>query len=162
MSEKRNKGMSRREFARRAALASAAALSPAAALPAKANAAAMPGSGQASDPAAKSVQQPPNAPKLSAESQAEADARAQVIFAQYGSRFSDDEKTDIHRLCVVAQQQVDRVRAYHLRYGDAPALYLKPLVEREKKTASTPAAKPTAAASPSKTSTKTAPSDKKP
>src|ERR1700739_3700322 len=112
MSEKRNKGMSRREFARRAALASAAALSPAAA---------MPGSGHASDPAAKSVQQPPNAPKLSAESQAEADARAQVIFAQYGSRFSDDQKTDIHRLCVVAQQQVDRVRAYHLRYGDAPA-----------------------------------------
>jgi len=32
-----------------------------------------------------------------------------------------------------AQPALDRIRSYHLENGDSPALYLKPLVEREKK-----------------------------
>jgi hypothetical protein len=137
-------GISRREFARRAAIASAvASMAPATALTApptpiaeNANVAApdfrrrlsSAPNGEAIPP----PQQPANLPKLSPESQAEVDARIETIFAQYGKRFSDEQKTDLRRLCAVAQPPLDRLRAYALENGDAPALYLKPLVEREK------------------------------
>jgi hypothetical protein len=71
-------------------------------------------------------------PKLSPESHAEAEARLQTVLAQYGSRFSDTQKADIRRLCFLAQPPLDRLRAYALENGDSAALYLKPLVEREK------------------------------
>jgi len=116
-------GISRREFARRAALASAVAtVAPAAALATPA-----PPSTNALDP-----QQPAGLPKLPPESQAEVTARIETIFTLYGSRFSDAQKADLRRLCAVAQPPLDRLRAYALENGDAPALYLKPLVEREK------------------------------
>lgn len=114
-------GISRREFARRAALASAvAAVGPAASLAAT------------TAPAIPLPQQSADLPKLSPEGHAEVDARVQSILAQYGTRFSDAQKADLHRLCHLAQPPLDRLRAYALANGDAPALYLKPLVEREK------------------------------
>ena len=153
-------GISRREFARRAALASA----PAIVVPAIAawspagSAAPVPEAdgirASATQAAAASSAQVPTTPtanpqaailpKLSAEGQAEVDARIQSILGQYGSRFSEEQKSDIRRLCTLAQPPLDRLRAYHLENGDGPALYLKPLVEREKKPAtasSQPAAK---------------------
>ena len=154
MDEKRKSGMSRREFARRAALASASVAATASAVvplaavqtdaasspaPASANAQASvlaaahtPATELSAPPA---TQQPAGAPKLSPESQAEVDSRIQAIFSQYGSRFSDEQKADIRRLCALAQPLLDRLRAYALENGDNPALYLKPLVEREKKPA---------------------------
>jgi hypothetical protein len=137
-------GISRREFARRAALASAVAtVAPATALttpaaPSNENApvAAADRGGHLSaptgDPAIPQPGQSSDLPKLSPESQAEVDARIQTIFAQYGKRFSEEQKADIRRLCAVAQPPLDRLRNYALENGDAPALYLKPLVEREK------------------------------
>ena len=137
-------GITRREFARRAAIASAvASMAPAAALAtAEArsteppNVAAADGRGRfsatSSSASNSEAQQPTNLPKLSPESQAEVDARIETIFAQYAKRFSDEQKTDLRRLCAVAQPPLDRLRAYALENGDAPALYLKPLVEREK------------------------------
>jgi hypothetical protein len=137
-------GISRREFARRAAIASAvASMAPATALTARPSPVAehapvaaadrggrlSPASSIASNPDA---QQPATLPKLSPESQAEVDSRIEAIFAQYGKRFSDEQKGDIRRLCAVAQPPLDRLRAYALENGDGPALYLKPLVEREK------------------------------
>ena len=140
-------GISRREFARRAALASAVAtVAPATALtatpsplnghaPAEAadrlSVAAKDG-GLLPDPAGEAPQQTPELGKLSPESRAEVEARIQAIFTQYGSRFSEEQKADIRRLCAVAQPSLDRLRAYALENGDGPALYLKPLVEREK------------------------------
>jgi hypothetical protein len=133
-----NHKFSRREFARRAAVASAATLVPANLAPAPV--------------APAPPQQPPNLPKLSPESQAEADARTQSVLAQYGSRLSDEQKSEIARLSVVAQRQLDRLRAFPVENADDPALYLKPLMEREKKPASlNPAAaatKPAPAAKP--------------
>jgi hypothetical protein len=133
MGEKKVSGISRREFARRAAMASAAvSLAPARVFTSESSAAASP-----------EPQQPPDMPKLSPEGQAEVEARTQAILSQYGSRFSEAQKTDIRRLCALAQPPLDRLRAYALENGDEPALYLKPLVEREKKPASLPsAAKP--------------------
>jgi hypothetical protein len=139
-------GISRREFARRAALASAVAtVAPATALTAtspldghaavaaadRLSGAAKDG-GRLPDPTSEAPQQTPELAKLSPESRAEVEARVQAIFAQYGSRFSEDQKADIRRLCAVAQPSLDRLRAYALENGDGPALYLKPLVEREK------------------------------
>ena len=136
-------GISRREFARRAALASAiASVAPATALtstPPQPNehAPVSPANrrGRLSDPSSNITvpeQQPADMPKLSPESHAEAEARIQTIFAQYSSRFSDAQKADIRRLCFLAQPPLDRLRAYAVDNGDNPALYFKPLVEREK------------------------------
>jgi hypothetical protein len=135
--------ISRREFARRTALASAvAAVAPSAAMSTHAtpshehaNVAAADRRGRFFDPsttAASAEQQPTELSKLSPESRAEVEARLQTILSQYGSRFSDAQKTDLRKLCALVQPPLDRLRAYALENGDGPALYLKPLVEREK------------------------------
>lgn len=122
MNGKKSSKISRREFARRAALASAAAtIAPANVLSSEA----------ATNLSA--VQQPPEPAKLSPEAHAEVEARIQAILGPYGNRFSKEQKADIRRLCAQAQQPLERLRAYPLENGDAPALYLKPLVERETK-----------------------------
>jgi hypothetical protein len=124
MSAKNGSAISRREFARRAALVSAAAsLSPAELLARKpAAAVAQPLQAPASD-----------SPKLSPESQAEMESRLQAVFTQYGSRLSDAQKSDLRRIAADGQAALDRLRAYPTDNGDGPALYLKPLMERETK-----------------------------
>jgi hypothetical protein len=125
MNEPRKRGISRRQFAGRAALLSASAsIVPAASV------------------FAEPLQTPPAHPNLSPESQAEAEARYQQILGQYGSRFSAEEKTSLREMNLVTQTSLDKVRAFSLENGDAPALYLKPLVEREKKPVSPPASTP--------------------
>jgi hypothetical protein len=135
MGNKTDSVISRREFARRAAFVSAAAsLAPANLLGAEAVATPPP------------TQQPANAPKLSPESQAEVDSRIQSIFARYGSRLSDAQKADIRRLSTDAQPPLERLRAFATENGDGPGLYLKPLMEREKKPSPKPAMPKPAAA----------------
>jgi hypothetical protein len=143
MAEKPDIPISRRQFARRAAIASAvASIAPAAAL----GGGLASGTAQTTAPGSQALpssgqpQLPPDMPKLSPDSQAEADSRFQLILAQYGSRFSDEQKADLRRLCIVAQPSLDHVRAYKVENGDGPGLYLKPLFEREKKPK--PAAQP--------------------
>lgn len=124
MAEKRS-GISRREFARRAALASAAgAIAPVDSL------LAVPAS--SAEPA---LQQPPDTPPLSPEGQAEAEARYGAILKEYGNRFTEEQKKDLRRLCYAAQPPLDHLRAYPIQNGDSPALYLDPLVVRDKKPA---------------------------
>jgi hypothetical protein len=128
MSKKQDNAITRREFARRAAMISAAAsLAPANLLPTEVASHASP------------TQQPSNPPKLSPESQTEADSRLQTILNEYGSRFSEAQKADLRRLCTEAQPGLDRLRAYTTENSDGPALYLRPLVEREKKPSPIPA-----------------------
>jgi hypothetical protein len=122
MNGKSSSSISRREFARRAAIVSAATMVPP-------NALAVPSPG-----AVPPTTQTPDSPSLSAEGKAEAEARYQAILAAYGPRFSETQKADLRRLSYEAQEPLDRLRAYSITNGDGPALYLKPLVEREKKT----------------------------
>lgn len=131
MNEPRKSGISRRQFARRAALLSASAsMVPAASVFAE----------PLQTPAA---QQPAETdPNLSPESRVEAEARYQQILSRYGSRLSAEEKVSLREMNLVTQTSLDKVRAYSLENGDAPALYLKPLVEREKKPLQPPAAAP--------------------
>ncbi|HKW56925.1 MAG TPA: hypothetical protein VJN42_06155 [Candidatus Acidoferrum sp.] len=132
MNAKKKSAISRREFARGAALASAASFVPAA--------------GASLEP------HPPFPPQehtqLSPESQAEAEARYQSILAAYNSRFSDEQKKELRRLSFDAQPSLDRLRSYPLDNADGPALYLKPLVEREKKPAASPSSSPSSPAKP--------------
>src|SRR5258707_2914622 len=143
-----DKPFSRREFPRRAALGAATA----AVLPLReivpAATASEPPSAYAT--AQTSPQNPPTAPKLSPQSQAEADFRFQAILNQYPDRFSEAQKTDLRRLSVLLQPPLDRIRSYPISNGDSPALYLKPLVDRDKKPASA-AAKPSASSKPAAT-----------
>jgi hypothetical protein len=137
VNSRKRPAISRREFARRAAMASAASFVPVAAVPVDRN-----------------TFQPPPSPEqdqsqLSPQSQAEAEARYQAILAGYGARFNEEQKKELRRLSFSVQPSLDRLRAYPLENADAPALYLKPLVEREKK----PEAKATGAA-PSRPSQK--------
>ena len=129
MGNKSELAISRREFARRAAFVSAAAsVAPANLFSSESAATPLP------------AQQPVNSPKLSPESQAEVESRIQTIFAQYGSRLSDGQKADIRRLATEAQPPLERLRAFATDNGDGPGLYLKPLMEREKKFSPKPAA----------------------
>ncbi len=128
MGNKSDSAISRREFARRAAFVSAAAsLAPSKFLGPESVAAPLP------------AQQPANAPKLTPEGQAEVESRIQAIFAQYGNRLSDPQKADIRRLATEAQPPLDRLRAFATDNGDGPGLYLKPLMERERKAPPKPA-----------------------
>lgn len=123
MPEKRP-GISRREFAKRAALASAAGTL----------VSASPLLGVESRDLPFAPQEASlTLPKLAPQSQAEADARLDSILREYPGRFSEDEKRDLRRLSYVIQQPLDRLRSYTIANGDAPALYLKPIVEREKR-----------------------------
>ena len=118
MKEKNRHVLSRREFAQRAALLSATATLTAA--EAVFTPEAIPQTG-------------PAAPKLSERSQAEVESRYQQIIGLYGGRFDEAQKSDLKRMCAELQPSLDRIREYALQNGDAPALYLKPLVERDKK-----------------------------
>ena len=137
-----DKPFSRREFARRAALGAATA----AVLPLREI---VPDAGaSAPQPAQAPTQAPTTAPKLPPQSQAEADFRFQAILSQYPDRFSEAQKTDLRRLCVLLQPPLDRIRAYGISNGDLPDLYLKPLVDRDKKPRASSSTKPLAAAKP--------------
>lgn len=139
MGDKKDSTISRREFARRAAMVSAAASF----VPTNLLNAGLPAS-------LPQAQQPANAPKLTPESQAEVESRIQAIFSQYGSRLNETQKADLRRLATEAQAPLDRLRSYAAENGDGPALYLKPLMEREKKPA--PAAAAPKPAAPPKSS----------
>jgi hypothetical protein len=122
MNKKPSSVFSRRQFARRAAVASAAAaLTPAEAL--------LPSSAEA-QPAQTS-------PQLSKEGQAEAESRYQQILSLYGSRFDDAQKANLKKMCADLQPTLEKLRKYPLENSVAPALFLKPLVERDKKPSST-------------------------
>jgi hypothetical protein len=116
------RSFSRREFAKRSALGAAAMVTPVSFAPVHA------------DPA----QQSQGAAKLSPQSAAEAESRYQTILQQYPDRFSEAQKADLKRLCVAVQRPLGALRSYPLSNGDQPALYLKPIVEREKKTNAPP------------------------
>jgi len=123
-----NTQLSRREFARRAALGTAATSRMLLLWPDLA----------AAGSSLSITQLPADASKLSPQSEAEAEARYQSILSQYAERLSDAQKTDLKRLCFALQPQLDRLRAWPIANSAQPAVYLKPLVEREKKSDAAP------------------------
>jgi hypothetical protein len=135
MKKQRNNLLSRRAFARRAALLSAGA-------GLASNVLILPADASGISPA----QAPENLPKLSAEGQSEAEARYQLALSRSGSRLNAEQKKTIKTMCYTIQSGLDRLRAFPLRNGDVPALFLKPLVEREKLSPTKSSSGPTGAA----------------
>ncbi len=108
--------LSRREFARRTALAAAtAAVVPATLLSQE----------TPPKPAAAPGAPPQASPPLSPELQAEGELKYQWIIQNYGSRLSDAEKKDVHRLVMEGQKPLAAFRAFPLDNSDQPATVLK-------------------------------------
>ena len=99
---RRGSALSRREFARGAALAAATAV-----LPRKGSAQ------EASAPAASS-----QAATLSSTGE----AQLQAILAKYGKRFSEEQKADLKRLVAQAQKTSETLRSLSLDNSDEPAM----------------------------------------
>jgi hypothetical protein len=121
MAEKTRTTISRRQFAQRAAMVSASAsfVPTTVAL------------GQ-STPTTGASQLPDNFPKLSPEGQLEAETRYQLVLSRHATHLDDEQKKITRMLCFFAQPGLERLRAFSLKNGDVPALFLKPIVEREK------------------------------
>jgi hypothetical protein len=112
-------GLSRREFARGATVAAAAM----AALPSGVLAeAALAAHHGARLPLPQEAQG--EKPKLSAEAQAEVEAKVADILRRYGERLNDEQKADIRRLVREAQAPLESLRAYALENSDEPATIL--------------------------------------
>ena len=112
------KRISRREFARHAALAAATV----AAMPDKLMAEPGPATSPAALPAG---QQTTEEPKLSPESRAEVEAKIQAIFRRYGQRLTEEQKADVKRLVAEGQKALESLRAFPLDNADAPATVLR-------------------------------------
>lgn len=108
--------LSRREFARRAALAAAtAAVAPGVLVSQE----------TAPKPASAPGVPPQAAAQLSPALQAEGELKYQWIVQNYGSRLSETEKQDVHRLVMEGQKPLAAFRAFPLENSDQPATVLK-------------------------------------
>jgi hypothetical protein len=108
--------LSRREFARRAALAATTAVVvPAALLSQESTPKPSPAPGAP----------PQSAVQLSPALQAEGELKYQWIVQNYGSRLTDAEKQDVHRLVMEGQKPLAAFRAFPLENADQAATVLK-------------------------------------
>lgn len=115
-SKKQSEGVSRREFGRHAAFTLAG------------GALAVTSSPAADVLGAASALVPPQesgAPQLSAQAQAEVEAKLQHVLAAYGSRLSDDQKKHMRRIITNHVRMLDAIRPISVANGDAPATVLK-------------------------------------
>jgi len=63
--------------------------------------------------------------KLSPESQAEVDAKVQAVFSKYGNRLSEAQKADVRRLLTEGQKGLDAMRKFPLDNADQPGNVMK-------------------------------------
>jgi hypothetical protein len=116
-------GLSRREFAKAAAVTAAAAMVPAELI------------GQQEKPAPEGAKPETAVPttKLSARSQTEADLAYETLMRKYGERFSEEQKRDIRRLVNAQQGALEKLRAFSVTNSDEPATVFKPVVPEVKR-----------------------------
>src|SRR5271157_4204329 len=111
-----NHKLSRREFARRAALAATTAVVASATLLSQET---------APKPATAPGAPQPTATELSPALKAEGELKYQWIIQNYGNRLTDAEKQDVHRLVMEGQKPLAAFRAFPLDNADQPATVLK-------------------------------------
>ncbi|HEY6971553.1 MAG TPA: hypothetical protein VJA94_20250 [Candidatus Angelobacter sp.] len=117
MSEGKHKnGITRRSFARGAAVAATAPFFPKTEIWA--------------ENAAPVQAQPGALQKLSPAARAEVEAKAKEILRKYGSRLSDEQKTDIRKVLAETQDGLEKMRRFALDNGDQPATVFKLTVEK--------------------------------
>lgn len=108
-----SKGLSRREFARRAALAAASSV----VLPVTAFAQ----QEKPANPPATAAPPAPESPPLSADARAEVQSKYESVLRRYGDRLSPEQKSDIHKSLLDAQKGLEEIRTFHLLNSDEPA-----------------------------------------
>jgi hypothetical protein len=114
------KKLTRRDFARAAAMAAAtAAIAPTG--EALTRHVAAPGNSRATNST--------GADDAASARQAEIDARIADVFRRYGDRISAEQKTEVRRLVGELQKSLDKLRAYPLGNGDQPAIVLRVVTE---------------------------------
>ncbi len=111
------KQLSRRDFARGAALAATAAVL----LPQEVLA-------QSSVTPADVTEA---APKLSPEAQAEAEEKAASILRRYGSRLSEEQRAEVRKNVLQGQRSLEQLRAFPLDNSDEPATILHLVAAKE-------------------------------
>lgn len=108
--------VSRREFARLSSLAAACVV-------------VFPSTLSSQETAPKPVVPPskpnPSTDELSPELRAEGELKYQWVIQKYGSRLSEAQKQDIHRLIMEGQKPLAAFRAFPLDNADQPATVLK-------------------------------------
>lgn len=108
------KTISRRQFGRAAAIATAAGLGAPALLATNAAAA-----------SASAQKKPEPLEGLSPEQTAEVDAKLANILRKYGTRFNADQKAHLRRILAQNERMMAPVRAFALQNGDPPASVLR-------------------------------------
>lgn len=120
-------GLSRRDFARRAALAAAGV----AVLPRDLMALAVETKPDSNAAAPKLSSGAPPEPKLSDASRAEAEARIDAILRKRGDRLSEAQKAEVRRIVLQGQKSLDTLRTFPLANSDEPATVLHLQVHEE-------------------------------
>lgn len=132
--EKDAKKLTRRDFARAAALAAATAAVAPTLASASASAAAAERPSGAETPGAIGRANGDAEPRgaigraagdAASARQAEIDARVAEVLRRYGDRLSAEQKTEVRRLVGELQKGLDKLRAYPLGNGDQPATVLR-------------------------------------
>ena len=108
--------LSRRDFARNAALAATTVAVVPSLLAQQAS---------APKPSVSPDKPKPTPEALSPELQQEGELKFQWIMQRYGNRLSAAQKEDIHRLIMEGQKPLAALRSYPIDNGDMPALVLK-------------------------------------
>lgn len=124
--------ISRREFARRAALGAAVAAAAASELILPVALA---------SPSPRPMPPVAEEPKLSPEARAEGEEKISAILRKYGTRLSEEQKTEIRRMVMEGQAPLETLRAYPLENSDEPATVLRPAREAAAAKSSKPARK---------------------
>src|SRR6266849_154226 len=119
-SPKESSQISRREFARRAALGAAVAAGASSQL-------ILPGAAASSLPPALPAGPAREEPKLSPEGRAEAEEKISAVFRKYGARLSEEQKVEVRRMLMEGQEQLEQLRAFPLENSDEPATVLHPV-----------------------------------
>lgn len=110
------KRISRRQFGRAAAVATAATLGAPALLAAHVGAA---------EPPASQEKKPEPLEGLSPQQVAEVDAKLANILRKYGTRFNADQRAHLRRILAQNERMMVPVRAFALQNGDPPASVLR-------------------------------------
>ena len=71
--------------------------------------------------------------KLSPAAQAEVEAKVASVFRKYGSRLTEEQKTDVRRILAETQDGLEKLRAFPLDNSDQPLTVFKVQSEGGKK-----------------------------
>lgn len=126
------KRISRREFGREAAIATAATITAPVLLAPRSAAAVLPPAQKKNPEAPPQEKRPAALDGLTPQQAADVEAKLANILRQYGSRFDEGQKEHLRRILAQNERLMAPVRAFPLQNGDPPASVLRLRFDRPK------------------------------